>query len=176
MAACQAVLSTTELLEPIILNLEWRQIVAIQRVCQQWRVLAQSSSLIREALFLKSNTTARMTWKITSDFGEKAYVAYGTAPDKIISLASADALLNPVAAHFFNLQPGKRFNASQTEFFYRIIKYRVGAQQSAMHTPEASWRAMQLTSPPSLQVSLVCVKHQMAEFVPKRRRQEGSEG
>lgn len=165
MAACCAVLDTVELLENIVLNLAWHQIVVVQRVCKQWDAVIKESCLIKEALFLKECTAARITWEADSDaYGEKALIAFGSQRRFWLEFRSPKAVLNPVAYDFLTLHPSYRHEAACTEFF-KSITQTTESMLTGLHRADASWRKMQLTSPPSVQVTLGCKQCQCMPWV-----------
>lgn len=104
MAARDTVLTLPELLENIILNLEWHQIIAVQRVSKQWQAITQGSAEIRDVTF-KPKITAEISVAVT---WTAEYDVPGWAEDVTDCYDSPDALLNPIAHHFLILPPTAR--------------------------------------------------------------------
>ena len=65
-------------------------------------------------------------------------------------------MLNPVAYRLLHTPSNKRFEVAETGFLYRIVKYKTDDKVSPMLKPEASWRKMQLTCPPTVNFSFHC--------------------
>ncbi|KAF2501434.1 hypothetical protein BU16DRAFT_534108 [Lophium mytilinum] len=131
-SATSRVLSTTELLEHILLRLPPPSLLFAQRICTTWRSLIQRSLPLQRALFLAPT-------RPLLDASGPPY----TLPTVNPFLDSA------FAGHIDRHSKPTRWVTAQGEhcivFVVRVVN---GNWPDAFKYPEASWRQMLLTQPP----------------------------
>ncbi|CAK1360637.1 unnamed protein product [Cercospora beticola] len=92
----QAVFTTAELLENIILLLPVRSIYSAYRVCNQWKALVDTSKAVKEKLFLLPSTP-KQKWK----FEKKPFSGWMGIDSIKVSLASDDMALSKILAPLY---------------------------------------------------------------------------
>ncbi|KAF2815063.1 uncharacterized protein BDZ99DRAFT_189889 [Mytilinidion resinicola] len=132
-SATSRVLSTTELLEHILLHLPPPSLLFAQRICTTWRSLIQRSLPLQRALFLAPTAQPLL---VSSD---PPY----TLPPVNPFLKSA------FAGHIDRHSKPMRWVTAQGEHCIVFVVRVVSAEwPDAFKYPEASWRQMLLTQPP----------------------------
>jgi hypothetical protein len=171
MTACAKVLASPELLEQIILGLQWRHMLVVQRVSRRWHAIVNHAPRCQDALFLRPATKKCHDWHIDATFmrsttGDDDDDDYEPQPE---------ALLNPVGYHILCMTRQDRKDAWLTEL-RSIMKLTtddndgavttttaaasrridIRARARAFSRANASWRAMQLTCPPTTRLTILC--------------------
>ncbi|PYI11377.1 hypothetical protein BO78DRAFT_413846 [Aspergillus sclerotiicarbonarius CBS 121057] len=132
-SSTQWALSTPELLEMILLQLDLRTLLAsAQRVCRAWNGLIQESSFIQEALFLK--------------------------PIKKRDSNPIERTLNPLLSETFPAifqQNETIFPRNKEEFtLTNLDMIKKPEKKAAYLRPEASWRRMLIQQPPAFEIGI----------------------
>lgn len=155
MSAAAKVLNTTELLESVLLQLRYKDILLLQRVCKAWKTAINRSPTIQKALCFKPTQVpgsgALFDFEILR-VGLVPYLTKSLEVNKIAIAFSAQKLgdhffakqqmiFNPV---FLKLYPLKKDSGLMIDFYRR-------PKGVSAHTPP-SWKNMYLTQPPVVEV------------------------
>jgi hypothetical protein len=157
--ACRAVLQTTELLEKIMLELHWFQTFVAQRVCRHWRAVIQDSAQIQEVRFRTTSSSPSLVWTL-KDASLEISVIRCAAPIyeyKYLQQLTMTAALNPLALRLLKTTRSERSALAKYEFF-DTVKKPAHKEVPPFFRFGTSAREMQITSPPTLRLSLVCSK------------------
>ena len=128
MAAAKKVLSTTELLEAILIELPTRDLLLAQQVSKQWQSVVVRSVQLQKALFFKAVPGGTIfSWDIKE---------YG----KVLK----NPLLEPLFC-LLNSVKAKSFQSTTKELFNLP-----GYVHSSWNEPNASWRSMLPTQPATI--------------------------
>ena len=138
------VFNTIELLEQILLYLDTKNLVRLQRVCHQWRDVMDRSKILQEALFLSpSPVRAFAPWKRTPP-----------PPFARLSTLIKVSAKSPEATPITTLHPALQevpANVPNTR-----IDFVLDARTLLTCSP-ASWRATFVTQPPTTYLTLSCI-------------------
>lgn len=134
MAATQ-VFSTIELLEAILFELPAKDILLTQRVSKEWQAVVKESNKLQRALFFKPVPGAP-TFIPRSSWREKPYSG------KVIG----NPLLQPLL-DLLELGDDSHFTEEHNSVVAKLSK--LGPKASAWTVPDASWRHMLTTQPPT---------------------------
>ncbi|KAI5360491.1 putative F-box-like domain superfamily protein [Septoria linicola] len=159
-AACHAVLFTTELLERILVGIDIRDLLLAQRVNSKWRKVIKRSTLLQQKLFFEPAET-EFCWKVkkSSTTIESDTFIKVSATHKLIDEEESSGShfifkhgeMNPLI-----FKPGDLEDLVTDEsILFRLTqndvtaKFQKQAASAAWQYPEASWREMLTTQPPT---------------------------
>ena len=150
-AARQAVLSTTELLEAIIVCLPYKQVFTVQRVCRRFRECVSSSTQIQQKLFLRPYVQ-KESWMLRPPGLE------GTAPlihireyELVPATADVTHVVSPgiiLPTMLSPLATVRYRTAKASTRQYRWAGEILELDMKSLVREPGSWQAIYLTDPP----------------------------
>lgn len=163
--ASQAALATTELLEAVVLHMPYKQIFAIRLVCRRWRNCIDSSTRIRQKLFLQPCIT-KESWIFRMLPLMRVYEDY--MPCNEYEFASeaentgTSGVITPVALSPFSkvLFEGAKVYATQKTWPGEMLMLNM----ASLANSSGSWQAIYLTDPPCM-TARVCVSFETSDQV-----------
>ncbi len=156
MAACQKVIVVFELVEAIVLQTEWFQIVACKRVNKRWKEIIEGSSVIREALFLDSTVGSHLRWWLKPGCPERCSITIRPNESKFVKPKWPRPVLNPLAYRFMKLERAQRFATAMFEVRHVTTARTPDSNMRSFYSIEAPWRSMLLTYPPTVSLNMEC--------------------
>ena len=138
------VINTIELLEQILLYLDTKNLVRLQRVCHQWRDLMNRSKILQETLFLSPSSIRTFApWKRTPP---PPFARSST----LIKVSSKSWHATPIAT----LHPA--LEEVPADVPDTRIDFALDAR-NLLDCEPASWGATFVTQPPTTCLSLSCI-------------------
>ncbi|QIW95182.1 hypothetical protein AMS68_000700 [Peltaster fructicola] len=161
MAAQDRVLNTSELLDLIVAELDWRTALRAQRVSRRWHDVIRSGNDIQHKLGLKSiKKTSRwsLRWNSSGMFVGASKITDGqTEPKDINELITTCCCATHVFAGFAQLTLRRLYHHEHGNEY--VFKLDMIPQVLMKHDNLASWRNMQVTQPPTKAIRVGTVIH-----------------
>jgi hypothetical protein len=146
-ASRQAVLSTAELVEHILIHLPMLDILTAQRVCTSFRDVVEKSIAIQRKLFFIADSPYE-TWRLDICGNQYSFqsdtVSDSGFPDAPFAKLTP-ATLNPLLRMTYSLKHS------------RIASTCSSSRKLRGATGEASWRRMQISEPSPASISATCI-------------------
>lgn len=140
-AARNAVFSTTELLENILLHLPMKTLLLAQRTCLNWRDVIKRSKPLQQALFFKPREV-KVFWKLDKKHEKLVKISkeeYSQGPSEEVFQS---AIANPLLEALRSSPSGDAWFSCYEEAYEGLAGLVTFSAQSSAARPEASWRKM----------------------------------
>ena len=129
--AANAVLSTTKLLEKILLRIDAKTLLLSQRTCHKFQEIISGSQWLQKKLFLQEvPTLSEALWLADGEDLDKATIRFDERHER-----NEEGMLNPLL--FNEGRPDGRTYSTKAEF-----------EIPERHVYESSWKGMLLVNPP----------------------------